>query len=83
MAKNTSQAIIKHFKSLLNNEAVVNALMENDGKLTTAMCKQAQDILNGDGTFREVLGGVIAVRSGQCRLDLECSGRDTPSFIIL
>ncbi|AGG58227.1 hypothetical protein VPDG_00066 [Vibrio phage henriette 12B8] len=83
MAKNTTQAIIKHFKSLLNNEAVVNALMENDGKLTTPMCKQAEGILNSDGTFREVLGGSITVKAGQCRLDLECSGRDTPSFIIL
>lgn len=83
MAKNTSQAVIKYVKGLLNSEQSINVLMANEGKLTETMIEKVQTILNSDGTFRKIRGATVVVKAGQCRLELECSGRDTPSFVIV
>lgn len=83
MAKSTSQQIIKHFNSLLKNDTVQNMIIANDGKLNGAMCKQAQDILNSDGSFSKVSGGVIEPKGGNLVLTLETEGRGRPQYVLM
>lgn len=83
MAKSTSQQIIKHFQNLLNNDDVVDFLISRNGELDGAMRKQAQDILNSDGTFCKVTGGNIDCKGGNVVLSLITEGRERPQFVLM
>ena len=84
MAKkiNTTKEIINHFSKLISNAAVVSLLDSRGGKLNGAMCKQAQDILNSDGTYSEVTGGKISVVGCNCVLTLDTDCRARPAFVL-
>ena len=84
MAKkpNTSMEVIKHMSMLLNNDNLAKFIAANGNVLNGAMCKQLEDILNSDGTFRKVKSARLVIVADQLRLLGEVAGRDTASFVI-
>ena len=80
---NTTMQVIKHMQKLLRNDAVVKMIAASDNKLNVAICKQLEEILNSDGTYRKIKSAQLEVVADQLRLIVVAEGRDTASFVIV